>query len=121
MDTTAYQLQVHLHPLRSKAITAGILAGYNDMVLHNSGTKKLQLRRLLLVMLYVFSYEGPFDYFFRKLIQGIIGGKKGNDTVSKKILLEQLTSSPWNNMLFMMCYGLVIEVYGPKALGRLLC
>ncbi|GMP83028.1 hypothetical protein CsSME_00037103 [Camellia sinensis var. sinensis] len=26
------------------------------------------------------------------------------------VLLEQLTSSPWNNMLFMMYYGVVVEV-----------
>ncbi|VFQ76842.1 unnamed protein product [Cuscuta campestris] len=36
-------------------------------------------------------------------------GKKGNKTVATKVLLEQLTSSPWNNMFFLMYYGLVVE------------
>ncbi|TXG46263.1 hypothetical protein EZV62_028237 [Acer yangbiense] len=29
--------------------------------------------------------------------------------ITAGVLLEQLTSSPWNNMVFMMYYGLVIE------------
>jgi len=30
-------------------------------------------------------------------------------TVLNQVLLEQLTSSPWNNFLFMSYYGLVVE------------
>ncbi|CAM0148545.1 unnamed protein product [Urochloa decumbens] len=36
-------------------------------------------------------------------------GKKGKETTAKKVLVEQLTASPWNNMMFMMYYGLVVE------------
>ncbi|XP_057504367.1 peroxisomal membrane protein PMP22-like isoform X2 [Actinidia eriantha] len=105
-----YQLQLHLHPLRTKAITAGIFAGCNDLAVQkNSRTKKLQLRRLLLVMLYGFSYEGPFDYFFRKWMEIIFKGKKDKKTVAKKFLLEQLTAAPWINFCFMMYHGLVVE------------
>ncbi|XP_058002168.1 peroxisomal membrane protein PMP22-like [Hevea brasiliensis] len=38
-------------------------------------------------------------------------GKEEHETVAKKVLLEQLTSSAWNNMVFMMYYGLVVEVF----------
>ncbi|XP_062150018.1 peroxisomal membrane protein PMP22 [Alnus glutinosa] len=105
-----YLLQLQLHPLRTKAITSGILAGCSDAVAQKiSGIKKLQLRRLLLVMLYGFAYGGPFGHFLHKLMDKIFKGKKGNKTVAKKVLLEQLTSSPWNNFFFMMYYGLVVE------------
>ncbi|XP_028220792.1 peroxisomal membrane protein PMP22-like isoform X2 [Glycine soja] len=71
-----YLNQLQLHPLRTKAITAAVLAGFSDAVAQKlSGAKKLQLRRVLLFM----------------------------------VILEQITSSPWNNFLFMMYYGLVIE------------
>ncbi|XP_050941376.1 peroxisomal membrane protein PMP22 isoform X2 [Cucumis melo] len=71
-----YLLQLQKNPLRTKAITAGVLAGISDSVAQKiSGIKKLQFRRLLLLM----------------------------------VLLEQLTSSPWNNLFFMMYYGLVVE------------
>ncbi|KAM3272251.1 hypothetical protein ACQJBY_042431 [Aegilops geniculata] len=76
MAGQAYMRQLSKHPLRTKAITSGLLAGCSDAVAQKiSGVKKLQLRRLLLIM----------------------------------VIVEQLTVSPWNNMMFMMYYGLVVE------------
>ncbi|GLT99328.1 hypothetical protein SLE2022_167710 [Rubroshorea leprosula] len=105
-----YLIQLQAHPLRTKAITSGVLAGFSDLVAQKiSGIKKLQLRRLLLIMLYGFAYGGPFGHFLHKLMDIIFKGKKDTKTIAKKVLLEQLTSSPWNNFLFMTYYGLVIE------------
>ncbi|KDO54076.1 hypothetical protein CISIN_1g029947mg [Citrus sinensis] len=105
-----YLIQLQVHPLRTKAITAGILAGCSDAIAQKiSGVKKLQLTRLLLLMFYGFAYGGPFGHFLHKLMDIIFKGKKDKKTVAKKVLLEQLTSSPWNNFLFMMYYGLVVE------------
>ncbi|CAL5000453.1 unnamed protein product [Urochloa decumbens] len=76
MAGQAYMRQLQAHPLRTKAITSGVLAGCSDAVAQKiSGVTKLQLRRLLLIA----------------------------------VLVEQLTASPWNNMMFMMYYGLVVE------------
>ncbi|KAF7063676.1 hypothetical protein CFC21_070177 [Triticum aestivum] len=107
----AYMRQLSKHPLRTKAITSGVLAGCSDAVAQKiSGVKKLQLRRLLLIMLYGFAYAGPFGHFFHKLMDKIFKGqKKGKETTAKKVIVEQLTVSPWNNMMFMMYYGLVVE------------
>eukprot|EP00268_Persea_americana_P037101 TRINITY_DN366_c0_g1_i1.p1 TRINITY_DN366_c0_g1~~TRINITY_DN366_c0_g1_i1.p1 ORF type:complete len:187 (+),score=25.57 TRINITY_DN366_c0_g1_i1:97-657(+) len=105
-----YLLQLQLHPLRTKAITAGVLAGISDSVAQKlSGFQRLQLRRLLLKVLFGFAYGGPFGHFLHKLMDSIFKGRKDNKTVAKKVLLEQLTSSPWNNMFFMIYYGLVVE------------
>ncbi|XP_044500021.1 peroxisomal membrane protein PMP22 [Mangifera indica] len=105
-----YLIQLQAHPLRTKAITAGILAGCSDAVAQKiSGIKKLQLRRMLLLMFYGFAYGGPFGHFFHKLLDILFKGKKDNKTVAKKVLLEQVTISPWNNFLFMMYYGLFVE------------
>ncbi|GMP55934.1 hypothetical protein CsSME_00020588 [Camellia sinensis var. sinensis] len=71
-----YMLQLQLHPLRTKVITSGVLAGFQDLYSQkSSGIKKLQLRRLLLLM----------------------------------VLLQQLTYHPWNNLIYMVYYGLVVE------------
>lgn len=105
-----YLLLLQSHPLRTKAVTAGVLVGCSDAIAQKiSGVKKLQLRRLFLVMLYGLLYSGPFGHFLHKLMDIIFKGKKGNKTAAKKVLLEQLTASPWNNMLFMTYYGLVVE------------
>ncbi|CAO2821630.1 unnamed protein product [Amaranthus hypochondriacus] len=105
-----YLLQLQLNPLRTKAITAGVLAGCSDFAAQKiSGVKKFQFRRLFLLMLYGFFYSGPVGHFLHKMMDKIFKGKKGNTTVGKKVLLEQLTASPWNNLCFMMYYGLVVE------------
>ncbi|OVA03397.1 Mpv17/PMP22 [Macleaya cordata] len=105
-----YMLQLQLHPLRTKAITAGVLAGISDSVAQKlSGIQRLQLKRLLLKVLFGFAYGGPFGHFLHILMDKIFKGKKDKKTVAKKVLLEQLTSSPWNNMLFLVYYGLVVE------------
>ncbi|PPD85637.1 hypothetical protein GOBAR_DD17407 [Gossypium barbadense] len=46
-----YLIQLQVHPLRTKAITAGCLAGCSDLIAQKiSGVKRIQLRRLLLIM-----------------------------------------------------------------------
>ncbi|XP_072999981.1 peroxisomal membrane protein PMP22-like [Typha latifolia] len=105
-----YMLQLQLHPLRTKAITAGVLAGISDSTAQKlSGIPRIQLRRLLLKVLFGFAYGGPFGHFLHKLLDIIFKGKRDTKTVAKKVLLEQLTSSPWNNLLFLFYFGLVVE------------
>ncbi|KAF8753183.1 hypothetical protein HU200_011846 [Digitaria exilis] len=110
MAGQAYMRQLQAHPLRTKAITSGVLAGCSDAVARrspespgsNSVVGDLQ-------QLYGFAYAGPFGHFLHKLMDRFFKGKKGKETTTKKVLVEQLTASPWNNMMFMMYYGLVVE------------
>ncbi|TVU33136.1 hypothetical protein EJB05_24921, partial [Eragrostis curvula] len=105
-----YLLQLQQHPLRTKMITAGCLAGISDSVAQKlSGFQKIEKRRLLLKMLFGFAYGGPFGHFWHKVLDYIFKGKKDNKTIAKKVLLEQLTSSPLNNILFLSYYGYVVE------------
>ncbi|XP_042400763.1 uncharacterized protein LOC121990753 [Zingiber officinale] len=59
--------------------------------------------------LYGFIYAGPSGHFLHILMETNFKGKKGKETVAKKVILEQLTASLWNNMFFMAYYGLVVE------------
>ncbi|OIS99401.1 putative f-box protein [Nicotiana attenuata] len=105
-----YLLQLQQHPLRTKSITAGVLSAISDIVTQKiTGIQKLQVRRLLLKVLFGVVYLGPFGHFLHLLLDKIFKGKRDKSTVAKKVLLEQVTSSPWNNLLFMVYYGLVIE------------
>jgi peroxisomal membrane protein 2/protein Mpv17 len=50
MAGEAYMRQLRAHPLRTKAVTSGVLAGCSDAIAQKiAGAKKLQLRRLLLI------------------------------------------------------------------------
>jgi hypothetical protein len=50
MAGKAYARQLRAHPLRTKAVTSGVLAGCSDAVAQKiAGARKLQLRRLLLI------------------------------------------------------------------------
>ncbi|GAB2259746.1 hypothetical protein Droror1_Dr00010601 [Drosera rotundifolia] len=105
-----YMWQLQHHPLRTKAITAGVLSGVSDVVSQKlSGIQKIQLRRILLKVLFGAAYLGPFGHFFHMLLDKIFKGKKDKKTVAKKVLIEQITASPLNNVLFMLYYGAVVE------------
>ncbi|XP_021889103.1 peroxisomal membrane protein PMP22-like [Carica papaya] len=105
-----YMLQLRHHPLRTKAITAAVLSAISDSVSQKlSGIEKLQVRRLLLKVLFGFAYLGPFGHFFHIILDKIFKGKKDSKTVAQKVVVEQLTSSPWNNLLFMIYYGVIVE------------
>ncbi|KMZ61242.1 Peroxisomal membrane 22 kDa (Mpv17/PMP22) family protein [Zostera marina] len=92
------------------AITAGVLAGVSDSVAQKlSGFEKLQMKRLLLKMLFGFSYAGPLGHYLHKFMDIIFKGRANNKTVAKKVLLEQLTSSPLTHFLFMVYYGWIVE------------
>ncbi|XP_010539236.1 PREDICTED: peroxisomal membrane protein PMP22 [Tarenaya hassleriana] len=105
-----YLSQLQRYPLRTKAITAGVLSGVSDVVSQKlSGIQKIQLRRLLLKVLFGTGFLGPFGHFYHILLDKIFKGKKDTKTIAKKVVVEQLTSSPLNHLLFMIYYGVVIE------------
>ncbi|KAH7545720.1 hypothetical protein FEM48_Zijuj01G0123600 [Ziziphus jujuba var. spinosa] len=105
-----YLIQLQHHPLRTKAITAAVLSAISDIVSQKlTGIQKLQIKRLLLKVLFGAVYLGPFGHYLHLALDKIFKGKKDTKTVAKKVLVEQLTSSPWNNLLFMIYYGLVVE------------
>jgi peroxisomal membrane protein 2 len=105
-----YLSQLQRHPLKTKAITAGVLSAVSDITAQKlSGIKKLQLKRLLLKVLFGAFYLGPVGHFLHKALDKLFKGKSDNKTVAKKVVLEQLTVSPCNILAFMLYFGVVIE------------
>ncbi|KAG6759211.1 hypothetical protein POTOM_035683 [Populus tomentosa] len=79
-----YLIQLQVNPLRTKALTSGVIAGLGDALAQKiSGIKKLQLRRLLLFSLFGFAYGGPFGHYLHKLMSVLFKGKNDSKTVAK--------------------------------------
>ncbi|KAI5056247.1 hypothetical protein GOP47_0028065 [Adiantum capillus-veneris] len=105
-----YLLALRHHPLRTKAITAGCIAGCSQTVAQKiGGAKRLDYRRIALVFLYGLLYAGPFGHFFHKLMDQIFKRKQDGATIAKKVAVEQALSGPWNNFIYMLYFGLVLE------------
>ncbi|XP_023517825.1 peroxisomal membrane protein PMP22 isoform X2 [Cucurbita pepo subsp. pepo] len=105
-----YVSQLYQHPLRTKVITSGVLIAISDVTSQKlTGIQKLQLRRILLKVLYGCLYLGPFGHFLHQILEKIFQGKRDSKTVAKKVLVEQLTSSPLSHFVFLVYYGLIIE------------
>jgi len=105
-----YLLSLQRYPLRTKAITAGVLAGSADIVAQKlAGAKKLQFKRASLLMLWGLCYSGPFGHFFHKFMDKLFPAARDSKTIVSKVIVEQLTASPWNNFLFMTYLAMVVE------------
>ncbi|KGN49094.1 peroxisomal membrane protein PMP22 [Cucumis sativus] len=105
-----YLSQLNHHPLRTKVITSGVLVALSDVTSQKlTGIQKLQLKRILLKVLYGCLYLGPFAHYLHQILDKIFHGKRDTKTVAKKVALEQLTASPWNHFVFLVYYGLIIE------------
>ncbi|KAJ6935064.1 peroxisomal membrane protein PMP22-like [Populus alba x Populus x berolinensis] len=93
-----------------QAITTGVLSAVSDIVAQKlSGIQKLQIKRILLKVPFGFGYLGPFGHFLHLMLEKMFKGKKDTATVAKKVAVEQLTASPWNNLVFMIDYEMVID------------
>ncbi|KAG6776786.1 hypothetical protein POTOM_016574 [Populus tomentosa] len=98
-----------------QAITAGVFSAASDIVAQKlSSIQKLQIKRILLKVLFGFGYLGPFGHFLHLMLEKMFKGKKDTATVAKEVAVEQLTASPWNNLVFMIDYEMVID--GKKTL-----
>lgn len=106
-----YLYLLQKYPLRTKCITSGLLAGSSDCLAQKiAGAKSLNYKRALFMLLYGFIYGGPFGHYFHKLMDRIFAGrKKDGTTILKKVVLEQVTSNPFNNVLYMCYIGIMLE------------
>ncbi|KAJ4769889.1 Peroxisomal membrane protein PMP22 [Rhynchospora pubera] len=101
-----YMLQLRLHPLRTKMITAGVLAGISGSAAQKlSGFSKIDLRRLLLKMgLVVISYTSCWILFSegretKKLLQKRETLVKGEDKESGNNILPFRSLHGWGVFL----------------------
>jgi hypothetical protein len=101
-----------------QALTAATLAALSDILAQRLTSRKasrLNWRRTLAISLFGFLWTGPSNHFWQLLLESIFPSTQAQDSdkiswrPAKKVLLDQLTYGPLNNILFMMFMAKLIE------------
>eukprot|EP00899_Mesostigma_viride_P017166 jgi/Mesvir1/25450/Mv01721-RA.1 len=105
-----YRNQLNLHPLRTKAVTSGVIAGTSDVIAQVvSGAPSIRWRRTALMAIFGVVWSGPSAHFFHTFLDKWFRGKRDTLTAIRKVIIDQLTYGPVCNNLFMMYITMVVE------------
>ncbi|RIB18355.1 hypothetical protein C2G38_2000730 [Gigaspora rosea] len=128
---TSYNQQLHTNPLRTKAITAGILNGLQEFLAQElSGTKskrkgkakeddKLTLydiidERVVKMALYGFLISGPLNHGLFELSNKIFKNRTGSGAKLLQILVTLLIIIPIQNTVYLAAMSLIAGFRAPK-------
>lgn len=108
-----YLHSLNKQPLKTKSITAALLAALADLVAQRlsatSSRQGLNWRRVIALALYGGIWGGPSNHYWQGMLDRIFPSKKDPLRPVKKVLLDQLTYGPLNNVLFMLFISKVVE------------
>lgn len=105
-----YLQQLEQKPVKTKAITAGVLAGVSDLLAQRlSSGAPTNWRRTLSIALYGLAWAGPASHYWQQILESLFPNKKDPLRSGKKVLLDQLTYGPLQNILFMSYIAYVVE------------
>lgn len=107
-----YLQQLEKRPLKTKAVTAGVLAGSSDLLAQRLSGGSINWRRTLAIALYGVVWSGPAGHFWQQALERLFPDKKDPLRSAKKVLLDQLTFGPLCNGLFLAFMAGVVEGRG---------
>ncbi|CAG8580187.1 16264_t:CDS:2 [Dentiscutata erythropus] len=126
-----YNLQLYTHPLRTKAITAGILTGLQEFLAQElSGTKskrkgkakeddKLTLydvidERVAKLALYGFFISGPLNHGLFEILNRIFKNRTGSGVKFLQILVTLLIILPIQNTVYLAAMAYITGMRAPE-------
>ncbi|KAK9909772.1 hypothetical protein WJX75_007242 [Coccomyxa subellipsoidea] len=105
-----YLRQLEKNPLRTKAITSSVIAGFSDVVAQRMIWKgPLNWRRTAALAVFGLVWSGPANHYWQAFLERLFRGKRDAATLCKKVLLDQLSYGPLNNVLLMSYITLIVE------------
>ncbi|KAL4422648.1 hypothetical protein ABPG75_008845 [Micractinium tetrahymenae] len=110
-----YLQQLEKRPLKTKAVTAGVLAGVSDLLaqrLSGSTGAGINWRRTLAIALYGVVWSGPAGHFWQQILERLFPDQKDPLRSVKKVVVDQLTFGPLCNGLFLAFMAGVVEGRG---------
>ncbi|RKP25055.1 hypothetical protein SYNPS1DRAFT_1446, partial [Syncephalis pseudoplumigaleata] len=108
-----YVVALHTRPLRTKALTAGILNGLQELIAQQvarrlrsdqASRKRAAFpidRRVVHMALYGFLVSGPLNHYLYDLLNRVVAGRKGTRYVIGQLLAANLIISPILNTVYL--------------------
>jgi len=98
-------------PVKTKAVTAALLAGLADIIAQRLGSSRAQLnwRRTLSIALYGLVWGGPSNHYWQIALERLFPTRSDPMRPVLRVGLDQLTYGPLNNILFMAYIAKVVE------------
>lgn len=94
----------------SQAITAGTLSALADLVSQTvAGTGSIKWRRTFLLALYGTIFSGPCSHYWQIALEKLFPNKDDPLRVYKKVLVDQLVYSPFQNLVVLSYLAKVVD------------
>ncbi|KAI8068705.1 hypothetical protein BC940DRAFT_298851 [Gongronella butleri] len=95
-----YLTHLAANPLRTKAITSGVLSGTQELCAQKlSGQKKID-KRIIQMFLYGLLVSGPLNHFLYEIMNKVFAGKTGPKVKIGQLLFSNLIISPVMNTVY---------------------
>lgn len=107
-----YLQELDRRPLKTKALTAALLAAASDVLaqkLSSSKGSSLNWRRTLSLALYGLLVAAPSSHYWQATLERLFPNKNDPYRSVKKVLLDQVSYGPLANLSFFSFVTLVVE------------
>ncbi|CAG8617641.1 13398_t:CDS:2 [Ambispora leptoticha] len=123
-----YLSELTAHPLRTKAVTSGILSGLQEYIAQElSGSRKRKLKqiekktifgsenneRVVKMVIYGFFISGPLGHFLFQTLNKVFAGRTTSGAKLLQIIASNLIISPIQNAVFLAAMAIIGGVKTP--------
>ncbi|CAB5157286.1 hypothetical protein RhiirA5_360708 [Rhizophagus irregularis] len=127
-----YLQQLHTNPLRTKAITSGMLSGLQEFVAQElSGTSRRRKgkakeidqsnlidEKILKMALYGFLVSGPLNHLLFEMLNKLFKNRTGDSSKLMQILTSQLIITPIQNTVYLIAMAVIGGINDPAQIRK---
>lgn len=111
-----YITQLTTSPLKTKAVTSGVLSGLQELTAQQlSGTKKFD-KRILQMAAYGLFISGPLNHVLYEIMNKVFAGMTGTKVKVGQLLFSNLVISPIMNSVYLTVMAILAGARSTKQL-----
>ncbi|KAI8983477.1 hypothetical protein BDB01DRAFT_850614 [Pilobolus umbonatus] len=111
-----YLTHLTASPLKTKALTSGLLSGLQELTAQKlSGSKNLD-KRVLQMAAYGLCVSGPLNHLLYEIMNKVFEGKTGSSVKLGQLLFSNLIISPIMNSVYLTAMAIMAGVSSPAQL-----